>query len=601
MRTNRLVTMLLMAAVSLGTARIGVAQASVTPQANPRDVAAVDQAVNGWWTQSMKTRDQRLQWWREARFGCFIHWGVYSGPGGVWEGHFSGTYSEHLMRTQKIPLAEYKGKVVSVFDPEQFNADQWVALIKSAGMKYVIVTAKHHDGFAMWPSEVSKYNIRDATKFKRDPMQELSDACHRNGIRFGFYYSHAMDWEDPNAPGNDWDYQNPGGDLLLLDEKAIPQLKELIGKYHPDIFWFDVSGKLPLSLQLRIVQAVRETDPNVVINGRAARGLGYNFGDYLDTADRPAEIRPTAGDWECIPTCNESYGYHKLDNQYKSPSHFIQLLARAAAKGGNVLLNIGPTGDGVIEEKSADILRGIGKWMNVNGDGVYGTQRTPLDRQAWGDSTLKGGNLYLHVFNWPTDGRLIVGGLMSDPSSACLLCDPQKSPLKIERLTENDVVITVPVQAPDAVDSVVVLKIPGLIKTHPGRLLALNVANCLLAFDGQTQGKLTYGDGKTASYFVAGFAHPSDAITWNIRTNQPATYDVSIKCRSESTDDPGDYQLKFGDQKLDAHLTATTDKKEIQTVKVGQITLPAAEAELRFQATRPGEAIQLFEIILAPT
>ena len=613
--------MLLMAAVSLGTARIGVAQASVTPQANPRDVAAVDQAVNGWWTQSMKTRDQRLQWWREARFGCFIHWGVYSGPGGVWEGHFSGTYSEHLMRTQKIPLAEYKGKVVSVFDPEQFNADQWVALIKSAGMKYVIVTAKHHDGFAMWPSEVSKYNIRDATKFKRDPMQELSDACHRNGIRFGFYYSHAMDWEDPNAPGNDWDYQNPGGDLLLLggkdwadvhpelvtrvqkyvDEKAIPQLKELIGKYHPDIFWFDVSGKLPLSLQLRIVQAVRETDPNVVINGRAARGLGYNFGDYLDTADRPAEIRPTAGDWECIPTCNESYGYHKLDNQYKSPSHFIQLLARAAAKGGNVLLNIGPTGDGVIEEKSADILRGIGKWMNVNGDGVYGTQRTPLDRQAWGDSTLKGGNLYLHVFNWPTDGRLIVGGLMSDPSSACLLCDPQKSPLKIERLTENDVVITVPVQAPDAVDSVVVLKIPGLIKTHPGRLLALNVANCLLAFDGQTQGKLTYGDGKTASYFVAGFAHPSDAITWNIRTNQPATYDVSIKCRSESTDDPGDYQLKFGDQKLDAHLTATTDKKEIQTVKVGQITLPAAEAELRFQATRPGEAIQLFEIILAPT
>jgi alpha-L-fucosidase len=618
-----------------GQAPADVADGGVE-KGNPRDVAAANEALRGWWTESQKTRDQRLAWWREARFGCFIHWGVYAGPAGEWNGKNGGGYAEHLMRHERIPLAEYKEKVVSVFDPEKFNANDWVKLIKGAGMKYVVITAKHHDGFAMWPSDVNKYNLRDATKFQRDPMLDLSMACRANGLRFGFYYSHAYDWEDPNAPGNDWDYMNPGGDhgffggknwfdehpevlervRRYVDGKAIPQLKELIAKYHPDIFWFDTSGKLPFSEQLRIVEAVRKADPIVVINGRAARGLGRNFGDYLDTGDRPAELRPTPGDWECIPTTNESYGYHKLDHSHKPVSYFIRLLAMAAAKGGNMLLNIGPMGNGQIAPEDQAILRGIGDWMSVNGYSIYGTERTPLERQAWGESTLrinlrmlKSGpveedTLYLHVFAWPPDGRLVVGGLQQKPGkelNAFLMADPKTS-LKVEPLGEYDTVIHVPASAPDATDSVILLEMRGGLKTHPGRLLASKgPVNRLLAFDAATSGKgFKYGDGKAAAYCVSGFKKPGDALAWKVRLNEPATLAVSVKYSTTSDQRGGEYELKLGDQTLECRLDATQSAKNIRTAEVGKVSLPAGEMELRFQHKSDAGDLQLFEIDLAP-
>src|SRR5262249_16917157 len=173
--------------------------AAMAGDISPRDQAGISEAEKGWWQASQPGRDKRLAWWREARFGCFMHWGVYSGPGGAWNGKPFRGYAEHLMRIQKVPLAEYKQRVVAPFNPVKFNADQWASLIKEAGMRYLIITAKHHDGFAMWPSKVTPYNIHDATKFQHDPMQELAEACRKNGIRFGFYYSHAYDWEDPDA------------------------------------------------------------------------------------------------------------------------------------------------------------------------------------------------------------------------------------------------------------------------------------------------------------------------------------------------------------------------------------------------------------------
>ncbi len=236
-----------------------------------RDQKAIDDAVNGWWTVSMKNHDQRIKWWREAKFGMFIHWGVYSTAGGEWKGKRVDGYAEHLMRKEKISRKEYL-ELAHQFNPVKFNADEWVRNAKNAGMRYMIITAKHHDGFAMYPSEVSDFNIRKQTPFKRDPMAELSAACKKYGLKFGFYYSHAFDWEHPDAPGNDWEYKNPGGDLNLyggrnwydlhpellakakryVDEKAIPQIKELIAKYHPDILWFDTPQKLPLSENIRI-------------------------------------------------------------------------------------------------------------------------------------------------------------------------------------------------------------------------------------------------------------------------------------------------------------------------------------------------------------
>ncbi|HVF96346.1 MAG TPA: alpha-L-fucosidase, partial [Flavisolibacter sp.] len=318
-----------------------------------RNEEAIEEAKKGWYTASMKTHEQRIKWWQEAKFGMFIHWGVYSVPAGEWKGQKVSGYAEHLMRKEKISRADYLNLAHS-FNPENFNAEAWILHAKKAGMKYFIITAKHHDGFALYDSKVSDFDIIDQTPFKRDPMAELAGAAKKHGVKFGFYYSHAFDWEHPAAPGNDWEYKNPGGDLNLhggrewydlhpellvkakeyVDQKAIPQIKELLTKYHPDILWFDTPQKLPLSENVRILKAIRETDPDVVVNGRLVRGANSNFGDYRNTADRPAEFFPVTGDWEAIPTTNESYGYHKFDNSHKPVSHFIQLLASAASRGG---------------------------------------------------------------------------------------------------------------------------------------------------------------------------------------------------------------------------------------------------------------------------
>ncbi len=202
------------------TAQETSSDSSVAPEARARDQAAAKEALDGWWTAALPGRDQRVQWWRDAKFGCFIHWGVYADPAGEYKGRKGGAYSEHIMRQLKIPRQEYLEEIAAKFDPEKFDADAWVKLIKGAGMRYVVITAKHHDGFAMYPSKVSDFNLENVSKFKRDPMKELSEACRANGVHFGFYYSHAFDWEHPDAPGNDWDYKNPGGDLHLYDEKV---------------------------------------------------------------------------------------------------------------------------------------------------------------------------------------------------------------------------------------------------------------------------------------------------------------------------------------------------------------------------------------------
>jgi alpha-L-fucosidase len=261
-----------------------------------RDQALIDEAKNGWWAASMKTHEQRIAWWREAKFGMFIHWGIYSLPGGEWKGVKVSGYAEHLMRKEKILRKDYID-LAHQFNPVLFNAEEWILHAKQAGMKYFIITSEHHDGFAMFDSKVSDFTIVKQTPFKRDPMAELAAAAKKHGIKFGFYYSHAFDWEHPDAPGNDWEYKNPGGDLNLYDgrnwydlhpdllpkavkyvnEKAIPQIKELLVKYHPDIIWFDTPQKLPLSENIRILKAIRETDANVVVNGRLARYGGGNF------------------------------------------------------------------------------------------------------------------------------------------------------------------------------------------------------------------------------------------------------------------------------------------------------------------------------------
>ncbi|HEV2393234.1 MAG TPA: alpha-L-fucosidase [Verrucomicrobiae bacterium] len=557
-----------------------------------------------WWRDSMKTHDARIAWWRDARFGMFIHWGVYSSLGNEFHGRKGGTYAEHIQRVLKIPIAAYRKEVAGNFNPTNFNAEAWVRAAKDAGMGYMIITAKHHDGFAMWPSAVSPYNITNCTPFKRDPMAELSAACRKYGLRFGFYYSQAFDWSDENAPGNDWDYHNPGGDKLIggrrwwettpeflpkarkyVDQKAIPQLQELIRRYDPDILWFDTSSKLPESENLRIMRAVRAASARVVINGRLVRGLG----DYSSTADRPADFAPHEADWEGIPTTNESYGWNRFDHSHKPPSHFIRLLAKAAARGGNILMNVGPMGDGRMDPKDLAILDGIGAWWKLNGESIRGTTRSPLAVQSWGESTLKGNTLYLHVFDWPASGKLVVGGLMSAVKTAHVLSASPCGPLTISRLNPLDLTITgLPAAPPEQADSVIALECTGEIQSDPRRLLQPAMGSeTLRVFDAVLHGKaLKFGPGKTRDAHVTGWTNPGECITWPARINEPAVYEVSVTYDAQEQSAGKWFTVEFGSQVLKGQITPGA----IQTTALGRVSLKPGRVEIKLSTQENSEA-----------
>jgi len=590
-----------------------------------------DSPEAAWWRESMKTRDERLAWWREARFGMFIHWGVYSGLGNEFHGKKGGGYAEHIQRVLKIPIPVYRKEVAGTFNPTNFNAAEWVSLANQAGMGYIVITAKHHDGFAMWPTKVNDYNIMDATPWKHDPMKDLKAECVKQGIRFGFYYSQAFDWGNPDAAGNDWDFNNPGGDKLLggknwwetrpefmaharkyVDEKAIPQLRELIKMYDPDILWFDTSSKLPPSENLRIMKAVREASPRVVISGRLVGG----WGDYDDTTDRPAEFPPHAGDWEAIPTTDESYGWNKFDNSHKPPSHFIQLLAKAAARGGNMLMNIGPMGDGNIDPKDVAILKGIGDWWRVNGESIRGTTRTPLPVQTWGESTVKGNTLYLHVFNWPTNGELVVGGLKSEtrphvPELGAGSVNRLFPNYGFTRLNSTDISIRAPASAPDKADSVIALECKGGVVTDSTRLLQPTFPlETLRAFDGELHGGLKFGPGKKTDDVVMDWTKPDQSIDWKVRINAPIGYEVSVNYDADEKSAGNTFTVTFllpesqKDKMRPDSLEGTVKAGKQQTQSLGMVQCWSAgepfEIKIAAKDIEGGELFRLRKLELRP-
>ena len=548
-----------------------------------------------WWRDSMRTHDQRMQWFREARFGMFIHWGVYSDLEGVYQGKPVVGYAEHIMRKAKIPIKTYTKDVAGKFNPTKFDADAWAKLAKDAGMGYMVITSKHHDGFAMFDSDVTPdYNVVDVTAWKHDPMKDLKQACTKQGIRFGFYYSQAWDWGHPDGPGNDWDWNQPAGDKQLhggkvwwevspdqvakcakyVDNKVIPQVRELIAKYEPDIIWFDTNHKMPPSENLRVLKATREAGPDVVINSRCVPALA----DYQSTADRPAELPPHDGDWEAIPTTNESYGYHRADQSHKPVSHFIEIIAKTAARGGNLMLNVGPRGDGTLDPKDVAILSGIGEWMKVNGESIHGTTRTPLQVQAWGESTAKGNTIYLHVFHWPADGKLVVGGIKSDVTRAHLLADSSRTPLKVTRLNDCDVEIDVPQTAPDETDSVIALQFDGEPRVNPARLLSAKQENVLRVFDGQLHGDtIKFGQGKKDNAYAEQWTEPADSITWTVRVAAPTKFDVFATYDAPDGLAGGTFNVVAGPNLLAGTVRAGVEQSE----RLGTVILEPGEHEIR--------------------
>jgi alpha-L-fucosidase len=337
-------------------------------------------------TPADPAKEKRLEWFREAKYGLFIHWGLYALPAGEWNGKRSPGLGEWVMLRSRVPVKEYE-QLAARFNPVKFNADEWVKLAKDAGMKYIVITSKHHDGFALFKSNASKYNIVDATPFKRDVLKELADACARGGIRLGFYYSQSQDWHEPNGAGNEWDF--PADDKKDYDQylrgKAEPQVKELLTGYgNVALIWFDTPRMMTGDRPHRFTKIVRDMQPDTLIDGR----LGAE-GDYTSTGDNVVPPNVSGEAWEVPATINHTWGFRRDDTDWKAPGQIAFKLVDIVSKGGNYLLNVGPTAEGVIPQASQDILRTVGKWLQVNGEAVYGAGATPFGEEL-GEPSAKG-------------------------------------------------------------------------------------------------------------------------------------------------------------------------------------------------------------------
>jgi len=411
--------------------------------------------------ESPAAKEKRLEWFRHDKFGLFIHWGLYAIPAGYWKGERSPGIGEWVMNRMKIPAPEY-AQLATQFNPVKFEADAWAQLAQDAGMKYVVITSKHHDGFALFQSAASPYNVADATPFKRDVIKELAAACARHALRFGVYYSQSQDWHERGGTGNNWDFpenavkDKDGTYDQYLRTKVEPQLRELLTNYGPlCLIWFDTPQLMTGDRPKRLTDIVRTLQPATLIDGR----LGA-VGDYRSTGDNA--IPPTASDdaWEVPATLNHTWGFRSDDHNWKSPGELVFKLVDIVSKGGNYLLNVGPTAEGVIPQPSQDNLREVGRWLRENGEAIYGTTRSPFGEE-FGDysghltdragkpvflsfadwrCTAKPGRLYFILFRVERDGTQGVFTLPDFKNTITAvheLTDPKHSPLEVKTAADG--------------------------------------------------------------------------------------------------------------------------------------------------------------------
>ncbi len=381
-----------------------------------------EQTMDEMWGESTVALDAlkagRGKLFDQSNFGMFIHWGLFSHLGGVWNDKTYYGISEWIMnpRMAGIPVDEYV-KIANEFNPDEFDAKKIAQLAKDAGMKYIIITSKHHDGFAMFDSQ-HPFNIVDATPFARDPMKELSEACRELGLGFGFYYSHNQDWTSPGASGGPT-LNDDGSPATFKDyfyKKCKPQVQEICTNYGEiDFVWFDTPGNMPKEFVVELADLVRELQPNAMLCSR----IGHGMGDYTSKGDMLVPARNIPGLWETCDTNNDSWSYAWYDNNFKSPKEILNRLVSTVARGGTYLFNVGPDPKGNIPEIGVKFLEETGKWIQKYPQVIYDAGPSPWQHALpWGDVTTQGNSLFLSVFEWPQDGKLYLPGLKSKIRSA---------------------------------------------------------------------------------------------------------------------------------------------------------------------------------------
>ena len=487
-----------------------------------------------------------MKWWREARFGLFVHWGLYSELGGVWRGQRMDYIGEWTQSRFRIPNSELE-KVAASFDPVRFDADAWAAMAKRAGMGYIMVTAKHHEGFAMYHSKCDRYNIIDATPFGRDPIKELSEACAKHGIRLCLYYSQALDWHEPDAGGtepglpsnfgmswgNDWDFPDHASKRFerYFERKAIPQVTELLTGYGPiGALFFDCPFTISYEQCRRLENLVKSIQPGCLTNTR----LGGGFGDIKTLGDNQVPGCRMGEGYECISTINDTWGYKIHDHNWKTRDQLLELLTACCANDVNYLLNIGPKADGRFPEPAVAVLEQMGEWMAINCESIHGTQPSPFPAALpSGPVTSRGGTLYLHMQNRLESPLRVYGIKNAVKSVECLGKDINPAfetgriaPLDIpcltirfdpQKLSRFDVIKVVL----DAADGIDIADIVGSLVQASDNTLALPASRAEILQTGEAREKapsLSWG-GVITGWFDTGYA-----LKWRFMLNTPGRY-----------------------------------------------------------------------------
>ncbi len=523
-------------------------------------------------------RDTRMAWWRAARFGMFIHWGVYSVPAGTYDGKKIPGIGEWIMNNASIPMATY-ADYARQFNPTKFDADQWVSIAKNAGMKYIVITSKHHDGFAMFHSQASAYNIFDATPFKRDPLAELAEACREQNMKLGFYYSQAQDWGHPGGAairkaGRSMDHWDPGQDGSFddyLKTVALPQVREILTNYGPvAVLWFDTpTAAMTKERAQPFVNLLHELQPQIIWNNR----LGGGFQGDTET---PEQFVPPTGfpgrDWETCMTINDTWGYKSYDTNFKSVETLLHNLIDIASKGGNYLLNVGPTSEGVIPQPEVDRLTAIGQWLKINGDAIYGTTASPFRRlPEFGRVTQKPGRLFLHVFNWPADGILWLP-VSSKIARAYPLADPDQS-LKIGS-ANGGVTIKLIGDAPDKIATVIVAETDGPLQVFTTPIhAAADGSFTLNPGDADLHGSAKIVTSHRHLQLLSSWASADDSAQWPIQIANSTDLNVMVTYSSPPDHGGEQFNLIAGDQSFPVTAAATKGDDDFATVNVGELSM----------------------------
>jgi alpha-L-fucosidase len=524
--------------------------------------------------------EKRSQWWRQGKFGMFIHWGVYSVP----------AHGEWYMNNGKVQVKDYE-KYAPQFNPTQFNAKEWVRLAKEAGMKYITITSKHHDGFSMFDSKLTNYDIVDATPFKRDPIKELAEECRKQGIRLCFYYS-VMDWHHPDyLPRRPWETRTrpaDGADFNRYIDYMKGQLKELLTRYGPiGVIWFDGGweGDAERHHSQEVVDMIRSIQPNILINDR------INLPEDFSTPEQtiPAGAMPNGRLWETCMTMNNSWGFNQDDHDWKSTTDLARKLIDIASKGGNFLLNVGPMANGKIPQESVTRLHEIGQWMDRNGECIYGTTKSPYQRHPFdGRCTVKGNTLYVEAFSWPAEGINLT--LKNGPKSARLL-DGEKLNVKVTPDADGNLVVNLARPSRlDPIATVAALNMggpPEVVSAEPVTKADEKGTLTLKAEDGIPHGGSVRLQGSGDRGNFGYWTDSKDYLTWNVQTDKPGLYavEVSYSCEPGAAGAAYEVTAAGGEGKATGEVKSTGGWDDFKTEIIGRISMPAGKSVVTVRPT----------------